>query len=114
MAAHLEELEDPEKEAREETKIISQQEYVTRLRELNNEIAHAWLNNERVSALRLSIKVARLLMDTSVPQFYPTLFVLVTDVMDTVGNLVWIRIKKKAEIDDAGNSIAILPGATLV
>jgi hypothetical protein len=109
MAAHLEELEDPEKEAREETKIISQQEYVTRLRELNNEIAHAWLNNERVSALRLSIKVARLLMDTSVPQFYPTLFVLVTDVMDTVGNLVWIRIKKKAETDDAGNSIAILP-----
>ncbi|CAK9870815.1 unnamed protein product [Sphagnum jensenii] len=109
MAAHLEELEDPEKEAREETKIISQQEYVTRLRELNNDIAHAWLNNERVSALRLSIKVARLLMDTSVPQFYPTLFVLVTDVMDTVGNLVWIRIKKKAEIDDAGNSIAILP-----
>ncbi len=59
MAAHLEELEDPEKEAREETKIISQQEYVTRLRELNNEIAHAWLNNERVSALRLSIKVVR-------------------------------------------------------
>jgi len=50
-------------------------------------------------------------MDTSVPQFYPTLFVLVTDVMDTVGNLVWIRIKKKAETDDAGNSIAILPGA---
>lgn len=50
-------------------------------------------------------------MDTSVPQFYPTLFVLVTDVMDTVGNLVWDRIKKKAEFDDAGNLIASLPGA---
>lgn len=56
-AVHLEQLEDTEKEAREGSKIISQQEYVTRLRELNDEIAHAWLNNERVSALRLTIKV---------------------------------------------------------
>ncbi|KAL3681400.1 hypothetical protein R1sor_024356 [Riccia sorocarpa] len=108
-AAHLEELEDPEKEAREGTKIISQQEYVTRLKELNEEISQAWLNNERVAALRLSIKVARLLSDTSVPQFYPTLFVLVTDVMDTVGNLVWNRIKKKAEFDEDGKLISALP-----
>ncbi|KAL2620467.1 hypothetical protein R1flu_000672 [Riccia fluitans] len=108
-AAHLEELEDPEKEAREETKIISQQEYVTRLKELNEEISQAWANNERVAALRLSIKVARLLSDTSVPQFYPTLFVLVTDVMDTVGNLVWNRIKKKAEYDEDGRLISALP-----
>lgn len=33
-------------------------------------------------------QVARLLTDTSVPGFYPTLFVLVTEVMDTVGRLV--------------------------
>ncbi|BBN15295.1 VPS35 endosomal protein-sorting factor-like [Marchantia polymorpha subsp. ruderalis] len=108
-AAHLEELENPEKEAREETKIISQQEYVTRLKELNEEISQAWINSERVAALRLSIKVARLLSDTSVPQFYPTLFVLVTDVMDTVGNLVWNRIKKKAECDEDGKLISPLP-----
>lgn len=57
-AAHLEQLEDSDKEAREEFKIISQQEYVMRLRELNDEIALAWLNNERVSALRLTIKVS--------------------------------------------------------
>ena len=40
------------------SKIISQQEYVMRLRELNGEIALAWLNNERVSALPLTIKVS--------------------------------------------------------
>jgi hypothetical protein len=57
-ATHLEQLEDSDKEAREEFKIISQQEYVMRLRELNEEIALAWLNNERVSALRLTIKVS--------------------------------------------------------
>ncbi|KAJ7530606.1 hypothetical protein O6H91_14G009800 [Diphasiastrum complanatum] len=109
IAAHLEELEDPDKGAREELKIISQQDYVTRLRELNGEITQAWLNNERVAALRLTVKVAKLLLDTSVPQFYPTLFVLVTDVMDTVGNLVWERIKKKAETDESSNCIGSLP-----
>lgn len=55
-------------------------------------------------------QVARLLSDTSVPQFYPTLFVLVTDVMDTVGNLVWNRIKKKAETDENGDVVCALPG----
>ena len=49
-------------------------------------------------------------MDTSVPQFYPTLFVLVTDVMDTVGNLVWDRIKRKSEVDDSDDLVALLPG----
>ena len=56
-AAHLEQLEDSDKDARIESKIISQQEYVTRLPELNDEIALAWMNNERVAALRLIIKV---------------------------------------------------------
>jgi hypothetical protein len=56
-AAHLEQQEDSDKDAREGSKIILQQEYVTRLRELNDEIVHAWLNNERVAALRLTIKV---------------------------------------------------------
>lgn len=49
-------------------------------------------------------------MDTSVPQFYPTLFVLVTDVMDTVGNLVWDRIKRKSETDEYGDLVHFLPG----
>ncbi len=49
-------------------------------------------------------------MDTTVPHFYPTLFILVTDVMDTVGNLVWNRIKKKAEEDEFDNVVAPLPG----
>lgn len=108
-AAHLDELDNPEKEASEEGKIISQQEYVTRLRGLNDEIAQAWLNNERVAALRLSVKVAKLLSDTSVPGFYPTLFVLVTDVMETMGKLVWKRIKRKAEFDENGDLVKLLP-----
>jgi hypothetical protein len=59
-SVHLEELDDPEKNTEEEVKVVSQQEYVMRLRELNNEIAQAWQQNERVTALKLSIK-ARIL-----------------------------------------------------
>lgn len=49
-------------------------------------------------------------MDTSVQQFYPSLFVLATDVMDLLGNLVWQRIKEKAELSEDGVMLRLLPG----
>ncbi|XP_043688479.1 VPS35 endosomal protein-sorting factor-like isoform X2 [Telopea speciosissima] len=106
---HLEELDDPQKEAEADVKIITRQEYVSRLHELKDEISHAWRAEDRVTALKLSIKVARLLMDTSVLQFYPTVFVLVTDVLDILGDMVWERIKRKAEYADDGTMICSLP-----
>lgn len=99
---HLEELDDPQKFADEGVKTITWQEYVSRLHELKDEITRSWLAEDRVTSLKLSIKVAKLLMDTSVFEFYPTLFVLVTDIMDMLGNLVWQRIKQKAEFSDDG------------
>ncbi|KAI3675626.1 hypothetical protein L1987_85217 [Smallanthus sonchifolius] len=56
----------------------------------------------------LSIKVAMLLMDTCVAQFYPTLFVLATDIMDMLGDMVWERIREKAEFADDGTKICTL------
>lgn len=44
-------------------------------------------------------------MDSSAIQFYPTLFVLATDVMDMLGDLVWNRIKQKADITEGGGSV---------
>ncbi|KAK7371999.1 hypothetical protein VNO80_05366 [Phaseolus coccineus] len=101
-AMHFEELDDPQKFADEGVKTITWQEYVSRLHELKDEITRSWLAEDRVTSLKLSIKVAKLLMDTSVLEFYPTLFVLVTDIMDMVGNLVWQRIKQKAEFSEDG------------
>jgi anti-sigma28 factor (negative regulator of flagellin synthesis) len=43
--------------ARAETLRLSQQEYVTRLRQLNDDIAHAWVGADRINALKLAIKV---------------------------------------------------------
>ena len=56
------------------------------------------------------MQVARLLMDTTVLQFYPTIFVLATDIMDTLGNMVWERIKWKAEFAEDGTRLCLLPG----
>ncbi|XP_020591949.1 UPF0505 protein C16orf62 homolog [Phalaenopsis equestris] len=106
---HMEELEDPEMMINEEKKVITQQEYVSRLQELKTEIARAWKADDRIKALKISIKVSRLLIDTSVLQFYPTLFLLVIDVMDMFGDLVWERIKKKVEYSDDGTLICSLP-----
>lgn len=53
-------------------------------------------------------------MDTSVLQFYPTLFVLVTDLLDMLGDMVWERIKQKAEFSQDGALICSLPGTNLL
>lgn len=105
---HLEELDDPEKSLEDESKFASQQEYISCVKELKVQIDHAWRNEDRVASLKLAIKVARLLMDTSVLHFYPMLFALVTDVMDMLGDFVWTRIKKKAEYTESGTSICTL------
>jgi hypothetical protein len=52
-------------------------------------------------------------MDTSVLHFYPTLFVLAMDIMDMLGDMVWERIKCKAEFAEDGTRICSLPGLSL-
>ncbi|XP_011095424.1 UPF0505 protein isoform X2 [Sesamum indicum] len=103
------ELDDSKNFDEEDVKVVSQQECLSKLQELKDEINQSWLRDDRVTSLRLSIKVARLLMDASVIQFYPTLFVLATDIMDMLGDLVWARIKQKAEITEEGGFICSLP-----
>ncbi|KAK9057073.1 hypothetical protein SSX86_024440 [Deinandra increscens subsp. villosa] len=102
------ELYDSEKSTEKGLKIVSQQEYISRLHELKDEITRSWRSDDRVTSLKLSIKVARLLMDTCVGQFYPTLFVLATDIMDMLGDMVWARIREKAEFADDGTKICNL------
>ncbi|KAL4554184.1 hypothetical protein LXL04_037361 [Taraxacum kok-saghyz] len=102
------ELNDSQKLTEGGFKTVSQQEFIKRLHELKDEIMRSWQSDDRVTTLKLSIKVARLLMDTSVAQFYPTLFVLATDIMDMLGDMVWDRIKQKAEFGDDGTKICSL------
>lgn len=56
------------------------------------------------------LQVARLLLDTSVSHFYGTVFVLATDVMDMLGDMVWERIKQKVEFSEDRTKMCSLPG----
>ncbi|KAL8469939.1 hypothetical protein ACS0TY_032706 [Phlomoides rotata] len=106
---HSGELDDHKKFEEEDVKVISLQECLKKLQELKDEINRSWCADDRVTSLRLSIKAVRLLMDSSVIQFYPTLFVLATDIMDMLGDLVWDRIKQKTEITEEGGFVCSLP-----
>lgn len=76
---------------------LSQTEYVDQIDKLNKELVLAWNTEQRVKALKIAIQCAKLLADTDVLQFYPSKFVLITDILQTFGNLVYERLRTKAE-----------------
>ncbi|XP_020868718.1 UPF0505 protein isoform X1 [Arabidopsis lyrata subsp. lyrata] len=106
--SHSEETGSEQTSLEEPAKIINQQEYIAKVHELREGIKCAWQAEDRVTSLKLSIKVTKLLMDTTVLQFYPTVFVIVTDMLDMLGDMVWERIKQKAELDVDGTVICSL------
>lgn len=76
---------------------LTQQEYVTKIQQLNSELVDAWRTDQRVKSLKIAIQCSKLLSDTSVVQFYPSKFVLITDILDIFGKLVYDRLKAKSE-----------------
>lgn len=93
----LEQLDDFEEGSVRQMLDLSQQEYVVRIEQLNQELVQAWHSDQRVRALKIAIQCAKLLVDTSVIQFYPSKFVLITDILDIFGKLVYERLRTKAE-----------------
>uniref|UniRef100_A0A7N0TVY7 Uncharacterized protein n=1 Tax=Kalanchoe fedtschenkoi TaxID=63787 RepID=A0A7N0TVY7_KALFE len=91
------ELDDQLKFVNDDVKVVTRQEYIAHLQKFKDDITKAWHADDRFTSLKLCTKVARLLMDTSVSYFYPTLFVVATDIMDTLGDMVWERIKHISE-----------------
>lgn len=75
---------------------LTQHDYVYRIDQLNQELVLAWNCDQRVRSLKIAIQCAKLLADTSVMPFYPSQFVLVTDILDNFGRLVYDRLKVKA------------------
>ncbi|XP_034049228.1 VPS35 endosomal protein sorting factor-like isoform X2 [Thalassophryne amazonica] len=92
VRTRLEELDDLEEGSHREMLNLSQQDYANRIEELNQSLKEAWATDQKVKALKIVIQCSKLLSDTSVIQFYPSKFVLITDILDTFGRLVYDRI----------------------
>ena len=94
MKARLKKLEN---ETAEDTMEVSQKQYMNRIEELHKNLTEAWKENQRVEALKIAIQCAKMMLDTTVIAFYPSMFVLLTGVLETFGDLVFERIKERSE-----------------
>ncbi|KAJ2952745.1 hypothetical protein O0L34_g7101 [Tuta absoluta] len=101
----LEQLDEFEEGSVRKTMGLSQQEYVTKINMLSDEIKKAWNSEQRVKAFKIGIQCSKLLSDVTVMQFYPSKFVLITEVLETFGNLVFDRLKGKSFGDKEIRSI---------
>ncbi|XP_073943987.1 VPS35 endosomal protein-sorting factor-like isoform X2 [Choristoneura fumiferana] len=92
----LEQLDDFDEDSVRKTMGLSQQEFVNKINVLNDEIKKAWASEQRVKAFKIAIQCSKLLSDVNVMQFYPSKFVLITDILDKFGNLVFARLKDRS------------------
>ncbi|KAG8145605.1 hypothetical protein E2320_012110, partial [Naja naja] len=86
VRTRLEELDDLEEGSQKELLNLTQQDYTNRIEELNQSLKDAWASDQKVKALKIVIQCSKLLSDTTVIQFYPSKFVLITDILDTFDN----------------------------
>ena len=98
---------------------MSQADYEQRIRTLNRALSNAWESGHRVASLKIAIQCAKLLGEDRVPTFYPSAFVLVTEILDSFGTLVFSRLKAIADdehrrisgpLSAAGKKAAMPPG----
>ncbi|XP_037767693.1 VPS35 endosomal protein-sorting factor-like isoform X2 [Chelonia mydas] len=86
VRTRLEELDDLEEGSQKELLNLTQQDYMNRIEDLNQSLKDAWASDQKVKALKIVIQCSKLLSDTTVIQFYPSKFVLITDILDTFDN----------------------------
>jgi len=80
-----------------QTLSLSQSEYSEMIHRMHEDLRLAWEGGDYVKAIKIAIQCCKLLGVPSVPAFYPSMFVLVTSVLDTFGALVFRRLKRRAE-----------------
>ena len=83
----------------QQKQLMSQKEYIYTMEGNHDAMKKSWDAGERVQALKIAIQSAKLLGELSVPQFYPSAFVLITNILDTFGALVFDRLKSKGSSD---------------
>ncbi|XP_022656251.1 UPF0505 protein C16orf62 homolog isoform X2 [Varroa destructor] len=98
-----EQLDSFEEGSIKELRNLSVQEYTRRLLELKSAMVSAWNRDEKVNALKMVIQCSKLLVDAdSSVRFYPAKFVLITDIVDLFGELVFERLHAKYQENQDG------------
>ena len=99
----LEQLDAGNEDTFESQISLTQKECTQQIEALHDELSTAWDRQERVKSLKISIQCSKVLADMSVPAFYPSMWVLVTEILDTFGELVYDRLYRLAvEKSDRG------------
>eukprot|EP01088_Endostelium_zonatum_P002802 TRINITY_DN1359_c0_g1_i2.p1 TRINITY_DN1359_c0_g1~~TRINITY_DN1359_c0_g1_i2.p1 ORF type:complete len:942 (+),score=217.40 TRINITY_DN1359_c0_g1_i2:79-2904(+) len=96
----LDSLDESEERRQKEELKVKQGEYIQTMERLNAQLGEAWDNEERVKSLKIAIQCAKVLSDTNVIKFYPSKWVLITEILDTFGDLVYRRILNRSNVTD--------------
>lgn len=62
---------------------------------LSADLKRAWETDERVRALKIAIQCSKMLGDSSHPTFFPSCFALISEILDSFGELVYARVVAK-------------------
>lgn len=72
-------------------------DFEARMVKLQVKLTRAWTADQKVAALKIAIECSKLLIESRAPQYYPSMFVLVSEILDTFGRLVFERLRAGAE-----------------
>uniref|UniRef100_A0A7S3KFV3 Uncharacterized protein n=1 Tax=Euplotes crassus TaxID=5936 RepID=A0A7S3KFV3_EUPCR len=73
---------------------ISADEFQNQFKKLKRKMTQFWTKEDKVACLKICIQCAKLLNDTETPAFYPQKFLIITEILDDFGNMVFERMKK--------------------
>eukprot|EP01133_Synstelium_polycarpum_P000225 gene225-275_t len=89
----LEELEHDKEDTQKAQ--LTQPDVLMDLETLHSELVKAWKAEERVRSLKIAIQTSKLLADISLLKFYPSKWVIATEILDTFGDMVYDRIQSR-------------------
>lgn len=73
---------------------ITADEFEIQFQRLKNNMLQFWKGGDKVACLKIAIQCAKLLNDVETPMFYPHKFMIMIDILDAFGNLVFDRLKE--------------------
>ena len=79
-----------------EVSYLSNQEFISHIQSLGKEMEAAWGQNDRVKTLKIAIQAVKMLKDIMNPEFYPSVFMTIIELLDTFSSLVYTRLKEMA------------------